>query len=376
MRCKPAKTITLPFQNLHVLISCPVLDTRAVTTKAPVVIMVNLVLPLLLGFAISSINAASLPKPSLGPSISKNLTGLYTSVTNATSLGDETPSGIDPLFGVEFASSGIQLRPIACLMNVVNLMSNLALRDFNSNTGPVVIRMPSYSDVRIRSISVDSSPGRTPLRYILWGAWSYALEVMATQKFEAMLLTLGFNEQIVGFLSIEKADLQVLSLGGSDNDSRAETLKERSGTTLEPANLSADVTLVSNTTTPSLLNTITTTPSDNGCTILINPFGSTITFDELFLPILACLDYVARFPSNSPVADFTIRPTNTDAWMEFRALGSRPRTQAPVFGYRSIVHALAQLARFMGERGRFSGASVVVQVDGVSIGEGWLRKGG
>ena len=157
--------------------------------------MVNLVLPLLLGFAISSINAASLPKPSLGPSISKNLTGLYTSVTNATSLGDDTPSGIDPHFGVEFKSSGIQLRPIACLMNVVNLMSNLALQDFNGNTGPVVVRMPFYSDVIIKSIAAHSSPGTTPLRYILWGIWAYALEVMETQKFEAMLLTLGFNEQ-------------------------------------------------------------------------------------------------------------------------------------------------------------------------------------
>ena len=337
--------------------------------------MVNLVLQLLLGFAISSINAASLPEPPLGPSISMNLTGLDASVTNVTSLGDDSPSGIDPHFGVEFKTSGIQLRPIACLMNVVNLMTNLALRDFNSNIGPVVVRMPSYPDVLIRSYATSSSPGTTPVRYILWGVWSYALHVMDTQKFEAMIVTLGFNEQIVGFLTIEMADVQVLSLGGSGNDSRAETLKEKSGTTLESANLLADLTLVSNTTTPSLLNT-TTTPSDNRETILINPFGSTITFDELFYPILAGVDYVARFPSDSPVADFTVRPTNTDTWIEFRAFGSRSRTQPPIFVYQSIVYALAQLARFSAVRGSFSGASIVIEVDGVGVGEGWLRKGG
>ena len=359
------------------MFSCHVLDTRAVTTKSLVVIMVNLVLQLLLGFAISSINAASLPEPPLGPSISMNLTGVDASVTNATSLGDDSPSGIDPHFGVDFKTSGIELRPIACLMNVVNLMTILALRDFNSNIGPVVVRMPSYTDVLIRSYATSSSPGTTPLRYILWGVWSYALHVMdmETPKFEATIVTLGFNEQIVGYLTIEKADLQVLSLAGSDNDSRAETLKENTGTTREPANLLADLTLVSNTTTPSLYN-ITTTPSDNREIILINPFGSTITFDELFLPILAGLDYVARFPSNWPVADFTVRPTNTDSWIEFRASGTRSRTQAPVFVYQSIVYALAQLARFMAVRGSFNGASIVIEVDEVRIGEGWLRVGG
>lgn len=330
--------------------------------------MVNLVLPLLFGFAIFSTNAASLPKPSLGPSISMNPTDLYSSVTNVTSLGDDSPSGIDPKFGVEYKPRGVQLRPIACLMNVVTAMSYLAVRDFNANIQPVFVRASYYPDVVIKSYATSSSPGTTPLRYILWGIWSYALHVMQTQNFEAMSLTLGFNEVIVGYLTIEKAGPQVLSLGGSDDDSRPETLSERSGTTLS---------LVSNTTTLSLplLNT-TTTPSDNGETILVNHFGPTITFDEFFLPILAGLDYVARFPADSAVASFTVRPTNTDTWIEFRASGTRPRTQAPVFEYQSVIRALASMTRYMAVRGSFSGASIDVQIDGVDVGKGWLRKGG
>ena len=356
------------------MFSCHVVDTRAVTIKPLVVIMGKLVLQLLLGFAISSINAASLPKPSLGPSISMNLTDLYSSVTNATSLGDNSPSGVDPRFGVDFGPRGVQLRPIACLMNVVNAMSKLARQNFDSDILPVISRLSNYPDVVIRSYTTSSRPGTTPLRYILWGMWSYALHVMETNNFKATYVTLGFNEATVGYLSIEKADLQVLSLGGSDDDSRAETLKERSGMTLEPSNPSADLP---NTTTLSLslLNT-TTTPSDNGDTIVIHPFGSALTFDEFFLPILAGLDYVARFPFNSPVAAFTVRPANTITWIEFRTFGTWPRTQAPFFEYQLIAKALAQLARSMAVRGTFSGAKVVIEVDGIAVGEGWLRKGG
>ena len=325
-------------------------------------------LPLLFGFAIFSTNAASFPKPSLGLSISMNPTDLYSSVTNVTSLGDDSPSGIDPKFGVEYKPRGVQLRPIACLMNVVNAMFSLAFQDFNANIQPGSIKMPYYPDVMIRSYATSSSPGTIPLRYVFWGVWSFALHVMETQNFEAMSLTLGFNEVIVGYLTIEKAVPQVLSLGGSDDDSRPETVSETSGTTLS---------LVSNTTTLSIpiLNS-TTTPSDNGEAILINHFGPAITFDDFFLPILAGLDYVARFPSDSPVASFTVRPTNTNTWIEFRASGTRPGTQAPVFKYQSVIRALASMARYMAVRGSFSGASILVQIDGVDVGKGWLRKGG
>ncbi|KAF6220105.1 hypothetical protein HO133_003236 [Letharia lupina] len=338
--------------------------------------MVNFLLPLLLSLATSSINAASLTEPSLGPSISMNLTDLYSSVTNTTSLGDGGTGGIDPRFTVNYHLGGIPLRPIACLMNAVNAMTKLALQDFDADILPIVARLPSYSDVVIRSGAATLSPGTIPIRFILWGIWSSALLMMTRYDFQTMHLTLNFDGAVVGYLGIEKPDPQNPSLAGSNDGSSGGSLERRSNVELpamSPSKTLANFTMLSNRASLSLTNT--TAPHNAGnLRVFINPVGQSLTNNEFFIPILAGLDYVARFPSTSPVYGFVVRPSLTDAWIEFRDYGARPRTEAPFFEYQWIAKALWELPGSM-VPGRWREAVIVMQVDGVNVGDGWFRKG-
>ncbi|CAF9904077.1 MAG: hypothetical protein ALECFALPRED_004833 [Alectoria fallacina] len=340
--------------------------------------MVNLFLPLLLGLATSSIKAASLPTPPLGPSIPMNLSGLYSFVTNtASSLGGGVSAGIDPRFSVNYELGAIPLRPIACLMNAVNAMTNLALQDFDGIVRPVVVRLPDYPDVVIRSGAKTLVPGTMPIRYILWGVWSFARFMMSNNAFQTMHMTLSFDRVIVGYLRIEKPDLQILGLAGSSNDSSAESLKKRSDVALPaiPASKTlASFTMISNSTSLSLANT--TTPSNAGdLHVFFKPIGHFITNEEFFIPILAGLAYVAHFPSTSPVVGFRLRPVGSNTWIEFRDIGAQPRSEAPFFEWQWIAKALGGLPGHMVLLGEWREAIIVMQVDGISVGDGWIRKG-
>ena len=345
---------------------------------SPVATMVNLVFPLLLSLAASGVNgASSLPKPSFGPSMPMNLSDLYSSIANTTSLGDGDAGGIDPRFGVDYLFGDIPLRPIACLVNAVSAMSNLALQDFGGNVRPIVARLPNYPDVVIRSDAPTLSPGLTPTRYILWGIWSFALFMMKHDRFQTMHLALGFNGVTVGYIRVEKPRAQVLSLAGRTDGSGAEGFNPRSDVALSappPSDTLENITWTSNGTSLSLANT--TTPSDAGdLRVFINFFGQRLTNRDFFIPILAGLDYVARFPSTSPVDGFKLHPTDSDTWIEFRDYGSQPRTEAPFFEYQWVARAFAALAEQMAVLGGGREAIIVMQVDGVNVGDGWIRKG-
>ncbi|CAF9939399.1 hypothetical protein IMSHALPRED_001326 [Imshaugia aleurites] len=337
--------------------------------------MVNLILPLLLDLAMSGINAASLSKPALGPSIPMDLTDLY-SVTNATSLG-AGGGGIDPHFSVNYELGDTPLRPIACLMNAVNAMTNLALLDFGGHIPPVVARLPSYPDVVIRSDATTLGRGVIPIRYVLWGIWSFALFMLNNNRYQTMHLTLGFNGGIVGYIRVERPNLQVSSLAGSDSDSSASVRQKGADEALpdiHPSKIPAKLTAVSNTTNLFLTNTTATSSNAGDLHVFIRPIGQTLTNFQFFSPILAGLDFVARFPSTSPVNGFALRPVNVDTYIEFRDFGTQPRRQAPFFEYQWVVRALGELPWHLMPLMRWSEAIIVMQVDGISVGDGGLQK--
>ena len=338
--------------------------------------MVNLLFPLLFGLA-SSINALSLPKPSSSPSNPMNLSDLdYTSITNTTSLIDA--GGIDPRFGVHYHFGGIPLRPIACIMNAVNAMTNLALKDFEGETQRVIARLPAYPDVVIRSDTTTPGTGTTPIRYIIWGIWSVALFMMKQNVFQSTLVTLGFDGIIVGYLMLEKPQTQILSLTGENDESSAGKSKRRSDVALP---VIPPLMALQNSTMPSngtslVLTATTTTPSNAGdLEFFFSPFGRRLTDQEFFLPIFASLDYVARFPSTSPVDAFMLHPADTDSWVEFSDFATQPRIRATQFMYQCVAKALWELSLHMAILGYWSEVKIVIQVDGISVGIGWIRLG-
>lgn len=94
------------------------------------------------------------------------LTVLSSSVTNMTLLGHGGHGGIDARFSVDYQLGGIPSRPIACLINAVNAMTNCRLQDFSGDVRPLIARLPSCPKVVIRSDATTLTARTTPIRYV------------------------------------------------------------------------------------------------------------------------------------------------------------------------------------------------------------------
>ena len=337
--------------------------------------MVNLLFPLLLGLAASSTNAASLPKPTFGPPISKDLTDLYSSAKNTTPLGDHGFGAVDPGFKVACQLGDTPLRPIACLINVVNAMANLALQDFDASIGPVIVQLPSYPDVVIRSTAPALGPRMIPLRYILWGIWCGVAFMLDNHNFVTMRLTLSLHGRIVGYIAIAKPFSQLITPVGSNDDSSTESLEKRSDVVLAATSPSKSLADSTNGTSLSLANLTSPSSNADGLHVFVAPMGQGLSVSDFFKPILGCLGYVARFPSTAPVAGFKLVHDDTDMRMEFRDYDPQPRSEAPFFEYQLIAKALRSLPATVLQLGRWTEVIMVMQVDGIKVGDGWLKKG-
>lgn len=305
-----------------------------------------------------------------------DLSDLHSPVANTSAQTDRTCGGIDPGFTVNYQLGVIPLRPIACLLNAVNAMTNLALQDFGGDVAPVVARLLGYPDVVIRSEAVSPGPGTTPVRYILWGVWSFTLFMLSHTMFQTMKLTLGFEGVVVGYLWVERPDSEGLSLAGSGDDGGAEGLQRRADVALAavaPSEIPASSTVTFNGTGLSLINTTAPSNADD-LRVFIKSVGHILTDREFFLPILAGLDYVAHFQSTSAVQQFKLHSLGEVTLIEFENFDSPPRREPPFFEYRGVANALRALPEQMAPLGRWSEALIVIQLDGVRVGDGWLRK--
>ena len=69
-----------------------------------------------------------------------------------------------------------------------------------------------------------------------------------------------------------------------------------------------------------------------------------------------------------------LRPVDdAETWVEFRDFGTQPKTHAARFEYRAVAKALWEMSVHMALVGYWSEVKVVIQVDGASVGVGWIR---
>ncbi len=196
--------------------------------------------------------------------------------------------------------------------------------------------------------------------------------------------------RIVGYILVERPDSQVLSLEGGSNDNRveslgkersengsAERLEKRSDVAIPAMPSSKNLTgLTANSNSISLSIKNTTSPLNAGdLQLFIKAVGQHLTDSEFFKPILAGLEYVAQFPSTSPVDGSKLQNQDSDTWIEIRDFGPR-RSEAPFFEYQCIKTTPRNLLELIVQQLReWTEIVTVMQVDGISVGDGWLRKG-
>lgn len=120
----------------------------------------------------------------ISPLVLLNTSDIVNTVVNRPVVGAP-----DPRFSIEASFNGPKLPPISCLMNSVEILVVLGLRDFSGSMEEVAWKLDEYPEVGM-VISPSTESGRIELRFVIWGLSQGAAQMMNLIRFQAVTFTL------------------------------------------------------------------------------------------------------------------------------------------------------------------------------------------
>ncbi|KAL9128138.1 MAG: hypothetical protein Q9217_003112 [Psora testacea] len=239
----------------------------------------------------------------------------------------------------------------------------MAFNDFNGSMELESFQFPGYTDVRI-----IVAPVRPHIfierRYAVWGVYQGIYAMAERNSFVEAFFYLKWEGVFVGIVSYS-APQATLTVGRSDTENlltaRSETAPTLNSTTgLTDVRGGSDA---SNTSNDDRLK-------------LYYSFGNThLSIAEAIITVIGALSHAAEFDILQQITPFTSYQDDFDAKIQFVFHHGRPRTTPPFLTYRWISKALEQIPREMFRLRRFDEVTVLMKVDGVSVGEAFLTKG-
>ena len=275
---------------------------------------------------------------------------------NVTSLGDSHPH-----FSAEIYSGHVRLRSISMLMNTVEALATLALRDQTARGPCAHFQAHGYDDVVVDVVPLQ--PATDVLNEVavlcisdgmyslirdqtyknakivcLWDAVPVAQVYFDTSRYHLS------SSNITEALLSSTAD----TLGGSDSN-----------------NFSSLTTTITNNVT--LLEAVTPV-------FFFSPDSQILTIPGVFITLILALKECAFRPNTDTVPTYTVIQAveEGDASMVFEPY--QIRTRPPFFEYRWLIETLRQLPGFLIQQSRFAELSIGIVVDGVHVGNGVVEK--
>ena len=295
---------------------------------------------------------------------------LSTTFTNAQVLNTTlSSSDIDPRFGIvgNYAETKIPITP--CLMNIVELLASYAELDWQSS---VRVRqgvvLPSYPQVEFAVIP-NAPATSVEVRFVIWGIWVGIRDMVSRNNFVEVEFELYWDETVVAHMYFTKP----MDLGPSSSN---ETLGTDEPLTLSPtSNGTASVMLESSNSTTDLSDTLNAERFSWDPTF--PPHAKTLTIFQVFLTVIAGLKNAAPQPALDKVPGaYASAAVNVDASLQiFIHKRNTPRPRPPYFRYIHVIEALKLVPAWMLAQGRFAELFFVMKVNGVPVGDGYLRSG-
>ena len=274
---------------------------------------------------------------------------------NVTSLGDDHPH-----FSAEVYDGNVRLRSISMLMNTVEALATLALKDQTARGSGAHFHAHGYDDVVIDVVPLP--PATDILNEVAVLCISDGMYILIRERayenarvvcsWDAVPVAKVYFGRPGNHLPSSNTTLTLLSptaetLGGSDNNNFT--------------------SLTTTTTNATLLEAVTPV-------FFFSSDSQTLTIPGVFVTLIFALKGFAFRPNTDTVQTYTvIHPAEEgDASMVFEPY--QIRTRPPYFEYRWLIETLRQMPAFLLQQGRFAELSIGIFVDGVHVGNGVLEK--
>jgi len=263
-----------------------------------------------------------------------------------------TFADIDPRFEVQPIFWGPKIQSMACLMNAVNALTNMALQDILAPMGETTYELADHPNSAITLFPENwQQRGQIERRFAVWGLFLAVYAMTTTGNYHCNTFHLLWDDKEVGTLCFSRGIIT-----SSANDPQRQGL------------LSLD-----NTSTPLLLSTASTSNSPVlSISILFLP--TVFPLQNFFMAVLSALTELAFFKNK----DVGIEHSTPDvapvpASVAFYAWRTNPKAQVPLITPRHIIETLGHVPALMLARRKFSEADIMMRLDRVDAGLGRLR---
>ena len=293
----------------------------------------------------------------IDPLSSLNSSKDHYAISQQTSVGAP-----DPRFDFSASLEGPNIPMISYLMNTVEALVKLSLEDFSGTMKSASWRMADYPEV---GMTILAPYGKKSIerRFVLWGLSLGAAFMMDNKRFRTGTFTLKWNGVSVGtIMIIPWPYIQHATVGAFNGTTQG----------LIRANLPT-------------VNTSAITPA---CTGGVNAMG---TINDEHLRIQACLtgstlDLVGVFRLvNTVLVDVAVKdptdrvhnyvsPRGTPGVLISFIVPTKPPLGPPFFEVQWLVEVMASIPDFLIKKGLFQELLLLVDVDGVRVAEGFLKK--
>ena len=300
-------------------------------------------------------------------------------VPNSTSLGAINPAKFQ--IGMRYHNS-ITLPPTSVLMNAVDVMVQLSLRDFESPMTRKVFALdtPRYSNIEIIIRPWAEASTATMLSgFAVLGLYDVIQSILSDpkQRFREIFSNFVYDGVDVGWLRIKQRTSSIASSNPYNNSSFS-TAQPTLPPSSKPARSPNGIGNLAQTTNETSLSTAAW--DDPHLDVTVTQGRAILTVYELFLAVLTFISELALSPRTSHVQDFTmtiIKPPITATGQHIVIAFKNRRTGAsqPYLQVEWLIKAFGRLPQYMLARGAFRDVrSMAVRVDGVEVGAGYMVK--
>ena len=248
--------------------------------------------------------------------------------------------------------------PESYFYNTIVTLKDVALGDYN---GIIPIQSISTRRYPVPVIQFYGVGAGSVLfrRYLIWGLVLSICNMLFTSTFRTSLVVLYYRDAEVGGILFGPQETGNTLLRHNTTKGAIPTLPQslpRSKAAHNPSNSS------NNSSAPSApLRT-------NRVTVVISPFGSPISANDIYMTIISALSEAAVPLSTDPIEEpFTSQFGTFPCYLVTRPI-MPPRRTPPIYEWRHLIQALPQAMEFMVGRGVFRESSMSIKVDGVTVG--------
>lgn len=252
------------------------------------------------------------------------------------------------------------LNIISVLMNTINGLANLAHQPFQKRIpGFHVEILPWYADLDI-SLQPAGSARDVEVQVAVTALYFVVYHMINDKIFNNTDFDILWDGNFVGHIQIQKAAGLSRAVSRVSNTSQ---LPSEQPVPLVNDTIAANLTASSNLLSDALRLYFHYLPT-----------GARMSFQEVFVTLMAALKSLSHFPSAHVVEPFRTGARGFNARLQFYG-EKTPRTEPPFLTYALLIDTVRQIPFHMVDSKKFAELQVIVVVDEELVGQALLERG-